>query len=163
MDDATYPSPPHGGGPAEPAGACLCFRCGGKVFAIRVLEVDRVFAAGRVDIVPDAPPFLLGLKDVEDLGAVPVMDLAARLGVPHPSTDAQIVMLTVQGRPVGIAVDRVTQVVTPEPDRVRSEADPRLRSDGILAHVELDGRLVPILDATALVGRWSGADAGVGT
>ena len=126
----------------------LLFEVAGKAFAVDLALVDRVIEASDAVRTPRRPPFVDGV--VEDRGRyLAVFNLRRRFGLPEPPrSHAAIVLL--RGLDVdpliGLAVDRVLQVVTVATDailtppprvfgiRADDYADPRAGAPGLHGH-----------------------------
>jgi len=155
--------PPNGVGiPAEGVGTgdarqFVIFHVDDEMFAVPLSEVQEIIRMPALVSVPMSPTALEGLANLR--GAVlPVIRLRHVFGmgdVEHD--DATRVVVLDQGRPVGLVVDRVANVVTVEADRIEA-------SDAIQGTVDTelltgmikgeDGRsMVMILDAAKVVAR----------
>lgn len=161
MDDATNLGDSDRGAVAG-TGTFVTFDLGGQRLAVDVIGVREIL--DRLDILtlPDASPECLGVVDNRG-ESVPVMDLAARLGLgasADTGDDRRIIVFDTPdaggGGPLGIVADRVLDVckiegtsIEPPPEHVGGPAG-RASVRG-LARVE--NRLVVLLDiATALRG-----------
>jgi purine-binding chemotaxis protein CheW len=95
----------------------LTFRMAGETYALDVRHVSEVIRYERVTVVPSAPPHVRGVMNLRG-GAVPVVDLACRFGLPpaEPSRWTCVVMAEVPAGggttlAVGLMVDAVQHVV----------------------------------------------------
>ena len=95
----------------------LTLGLGQETFGIDIRHVREILDMREVAVLPQAPPFLLGLTDVRGRG-VPVVDLRLKLGLPSVAATAatRIVILDVPidgpQRAVGFVADRVIAVAT---------------------------------------------------
>ena len=87
----------------------MTFRCGGQDFAFDILQVQRILRYEAPSPLPDAPDFLEGVLPYEG-GAVPVVDLRKRLGLPATVTEeTRVMVLELDGHRVGVVVDAVAR------------------------------------------------------
>lgn len=148
-------------GPARPAGAgggdafqIVVFHVGEHAFAFNIFQVQRIVRYERPAAVPQAPPFLEGVLQIER-AVVPVIDLRKRFELPHAEIgpDTRIMVVEADGGAVGAVVDRVSEVlrvpvdaVTPPPPVVRG-----LAAAYIQGIVTLPSRTVVLLHAGRLL------------
>ena len=89
----------------------LLFRCGGQVLAVEAGVVREIIAASEPTRIPGAPSAVLGLVNVRGT-LVPVVDAAQAVGLGGTPRRATLVIVERHGRPVGLAVDEVLDLVT---------------------------------------------------
>jgi purine-binding chemotaxis protein CheW len=131
----------------------VVFRIAGQHLALNIFQVERILRYEKPEPLPQAPDFLEGMLPYAR-GAVPIVDLRKRLGVPAPiRDDTRIVILEWDQGRVGIVVDAVLEVkrvtasqITPPPPIVRG-----LAAEFISGIVTLSGRAIVILAATKLL------------
>ena len=131
----------------------VTFRCGGHDFAFDILQLQRILRYEVPSPLPDAPDFLEGVLSYEG-GAVPVVDLRKRLGLPATVTEeTRVMLLELDGHRVGIVVDAAREVVRVDSTTI-SAPPPMVRGlaaryiAGILAQPE---RTLVILNAQRLL------------
>ncbi|GAA0308247.1 chemotaxis protein CheW [Rhodovulum strictum] len=136
----------------------VTFFMGKECFALpmdRVLEIIRVPQVVQVPLTPSGFEGLANLR-----GAIlPIMDLRRTVGLePRPVDDASRTIVVDCGRPVGLIVDRVSQVVGFALDRIETpEANATFAAGGIEGLLDgvvkdADGvGLIQILDASRAV------------
>jgi purine-binding chemotaxis protein CheW len=94
---------------------------------------------------------------------VPILDLAARLGLPAAENEAgdsgKIVILDTDGGQIGVIVDNVDEVLTVSVDQI--DAVPAA-GDAIEAIAKIGDRLVVLLDAANLSAGQRGAERRAG-
>jgi len=73
--------------------------------------VREIIAAQDATRIPGAPSAVLGLVNVRGT-LVPVVDTSAAIGLPVSQGTASLVLIERNGRPVGLAVDEVLDLVT---------------------------------------------------
>jgi purine-binding chemotaxis protein CheW len=105
----------------------LRLAAGGQALVVAIDAVHEILEVGRLTRVPQSPPFLRGVMNLRG-AVVPVIDLAARFGLP-PSTLARrsaIVVVEAQGDELqpqvvaGLLVDAVYEVLDYAPDSLEA-------------------------------------------
>ncbi len=131
----------------------VTFRCGGHDFAFDILQLQRILRYEAPSPLPDAPDFLEGVLSHEG-GAVPVVDLRKRLGLPAGITEeTRVMLLEIDGHRVGVVVDAAREVVRVDSTTI-SAPPPMVRGlaaryiAGILAQPH---RTIVILNAQRLL------------
>jgi len=135
----------------------VIFHVADEMFAVPLAEVQEIIRMPEVVHVPLSPGALEGLANLRGI-VLPVIRLRQIFGmnaVEHD--DSTRVVILDQGRPVGLVVDRVANVVTVENDRIEAvdaisgTIDTDLMTGMIKAS---DGKaMVMILDAGKVVAR----------
>lgn len=89
----------------------VCFELAGQHYGLPILQVQEVLNDADIEPVPGADADVLGVINLRG-AIVSVLDLRRRLHLPVRASDPQtrIVVLEHGGEPVGLRVDRVTQV-----------------------------------------------------
>jgi purine-binding chemotaxis protein CheW len=108
--------------PGEARAQVACFCVGDGEYALDIMRIKEIINPVRITAVPRAPAFIEGI--IELRGAyLPVIDLRKRFGLePTPLTrEGKYVIVGLEGRIVGLVVDRVIDVRRIDPDQV-SEA-----------------------------------------
>ena len=127
----------------------VTFRLGTDAFAAEVSSVDRVLRYAEPKSVPDLPEWIEGV--IEHRGTVtPVVDMRARIGLPHlePTSATRVLVLNTSKGSIGAIVDVVAEVASvPE----GSVAPPPPLFRGLAAHfvrgiAKVGEQLVVILD-----------------
>jgi purine-binding chemotaxis protein CheW len=135
----------------------VIFHVADEMFAVPLAEVQEIIRMPEVVHVPLSPGALEGLANLRGT-VLPVIRLRQIFGMSSVDhDDATRVVILDQGRPVGLVVDRVANVVTVENDRIeavdaiRGTIDTDLMTGMIKAG---DGTsMVMILDAGKVVAR----------
>ncbi len=111
----------------------LLFRCGEQVLALEAGAVREILAAGEPTRIPGANPAVLGLVNVRGT-LVPVVDAAQAVGLSGSPQRSTLVIVDRHGRPVGLAVDEVLDLVTVSAASLDDRASlPGVRSDLVRA------------------------------
>jgi len=127
---------------------------GGHEFAFNIFQVQRILRYERPAAVPEAPPFLEGVLQVEGT-VIPVIDLRKRFELPHAPLggETRTMIIEADGAVLGAVVDAVVEVlrvsadmVAPPPPVVRGLAATYVQ--GIIA---LPSRTVVMLHAGRLL------------
>ncbi len=135
----------------------LRFAVGAQELALELHRLEEIVEPGRITRAPGAPPWLLGALNLRGQ-ALPVLDLAIKLGLPAEATDALRPAVLVfrpgaQAPRLGVRVSGVLGFV--EIDERAIAPAPRFGGalpPGLLAGlVSIDGRFVPWLDLAAAV------------
>jgi purine-binding chemotaxis protein CheW len=105
------PAPSHALPEDEAATRWVCFELGGCRYGIEILRVVEVLADAEIEPVPGAAPWLLGVCNLRGR-IITVFDPSLRLPL---ETDVQrtsgcLIVVEAAGEPIGLRVDRVTQV-----------------------------------------------------
>lgn len=96
------------------------FVVGDVAYAVPISAVKEIVNPLPLTELPHAPAAVAGVADHRG-EVVPVVDLRARFGVP-PADDtlrSKWILVDVEGRIVGLAVDRVTEVFGTEGEKLR--------------------------------------------
>jgi purine-binding chemotaxis protein CheW len=139
----------------------IAFCIGEQEFAVDIMAVREIRGWSPATPLPQTPVYLRGVINLR--GAVlPIMDLAARLGLPVNALSARsvIVVVKVGERLVGLLVDAVSDIISIKEDQVQATPDvacDRVRSfvkglisieTRMVSEIALD-RLMPELEAAA--------------
>jgi purine-binding chemotaxis protein CheW len=103
----------------------LVFHLAGEEYAISILSVKEIMGYEIVTRVPNTPPFIRGVINLRG-SVVPVIDLAARLGLPEtPLTNRTCIViaeleLEAEKLPMGLICDDVSEVLDLLPGDIES-------------------------------------------
>jgi purine-binding chemotaxis protein CheW len=127
------------------------FVVGDVLYAVGIGSVREIVNPAPLTELPHAPPTVAGVMDHRG-EVVPVIDLRVRFHLPpaHDPRRAKLILIDVEGRTIGLAVDRVTDVfgtggaeILPAPTLGQGD-DER----GIVGVTKYEGTLVFVLDVT---------------
>lgn len=106
-------------GPVSTSLQFVTFGVGGEMFAVPLARVHEIIRYPDVVRAPLGPPSLEGLGNLRGT-VLPILSLRRMLGVEYVDhNDAtRVVVFNDGGRPVGLVVDRMANVVTVEPDHI---------------------------------------------
>jgi len=150
---------PPGGSEGAETGArqFVIFFVRGETFAVPLSEVQEIIRMPEVVRLPLSPPSLEGLANLRGT-VLPILNLRRIFSFEEcPHDDATRVVVLDQGRPIGLVVDRMANVVTVEGDQIETAATIRSTVDtdlltGMIKNVAGQA-MVMILDAGQLVSR----------
>lgn len=138
----------------------LTFLMGEDEYGISILRVREIAEYRTLTPVPTTPAWMRGVMNLRGT-VVPVIDLAARLGMAATAVSRRtclvIVEMDADGERVVLAVmvDAVSRVVDVAPDDIQEPPPFGLGIDCVPGLVRVDQRLIVLLDLTAIL---SGAD-----
>lgn len=95
------------------SGKWATFMLAGEMFALEVQDVQEVLMYQPLTPVPLAPPHIVGLLNLRGQ-ILPAIDLRRRLGFPPRDAakdGGNLLVLNVEGKPVGVVVDEIGDVV----------------------------------------------------
>lgn len=134
----------------------VAFRVGEGEFGLDVMSVREIRGWTPATPVPGAPAYVRGVVNLR--GAVlPILDLAARFGLPpvEPGARHVTIVARVGGQTIGLLVDAVSDILSvPE---AAIQPTPEAASEGVRALVRgllaVDGRMIGIIALDRLLPR----------
>ena len=123
----------------------ITFRIGEQEFAVDIMSVREIRGWSPATPLPQTPEYMRGVINLR--GAVlPIMDLAARLGLTINEISARsvIVVVNVGERQIGLLVDAVSDILTITPDAIQPPPDiacDRVRSF-VKGLISFEGRMI---------------------
>ena len=95
----------------DPEKSLVGFVVGNVPYAVPISAVREIVNPLRLTELPHAPSAIIGVADHRG-EVVPVVDLRTRFGLPPASEEGRTkwILVDVEGRSVGLVVDRVTEV-----------------------------------------------------
>ena len=128
----------------------VVFLLGDDEFAFPITRVQEIIRHSEPREIASDVPWIRGVHSLRGK-IVPVCDLAARLGLAsQPCETAKIVIVETEAGTAGVIVDEVREVLTIDPSQI--DPAPSAGTDVIEGILNLDGRLVLLLDPDRLVG-----------
>jgi purine-binding chemotaxis protein CheW len=126
----------------------MAFRIGAQEFCVDIVSVREIRGWTPATILPHSPPFVRGVINLR--GAVlPIVDLAARLGLAftQPTSRHVIIVAQVGRQIVGLLVDGVSEILTVTPEMIQPTPDvasevARTFVRGVLA---IDQRMISLI------------------
>lgn len=102
----------------------ISFRIGAQEFCVDIMAVREIRGWTAATALPQSPAFVRGVINLR--GAVlPIMDLAARLGLPVNALSARSVIIVVKvgERLMGLLVDAVSDIISIGADQMQQTPD----------------------------------------
>ncbi len=126
----------------------IAFRVGRQEFCIDVMKVREIRCWAVATVLPRAPRYVRGVINLR--GAVlPIVDLAARLGLPGSEPTARNVIIVVQiaQQQIGLLVDAVSDILTADEKSIQPAPD--VASELVRSFVKgllpVDGRMISLI------------------
>ena len=126
----------------------IAFRIGQQEFCVDIMSVREIRGWVPATPLPRSPPFVRGVINLR--GAVlPILDLAARLGLqpPEPTARHVIIVAQVGSQVIGVLVDAVSDIITVDESTI--QPPPELASDRVRAFVQgllaIESRMVSLI------------------
>ena len=127
----------------------LTFRAGAQDFCIDIMMVREIRGWTPATLLPHAPPFVLGVINLHG-AVVPVVDLAARLGLPPAEPDARhmIVIAVIGAQTVGFLVNAVSDIIGIRPSQVQPTPDVTSAAAGAFIEgvIVTEDRMLRVID-----------------
>jgi purine-binding chemotaxis protein CheW len=97
----------------------LTCKLGDETYAVDILQVQEIREVNEVTRVPHVAPFVRGVINLRG-AIVPIVDLGLMFGFPEPSklAGASAIVLSVDGRLVGLVVSSVSDVLALADDEI---------------------------------------------
>jgi purine-binding chemotaxis protein CheW len=146
---------------SDPRKSLVGFVVGEVSYAVPIVDVQEIVTPLPLTELPHSPDAVAGVTDHRG-HVIPIVDLRARFGLSTLSDRARSkwILIRVEGRILGLAVDRVTDVfgtggveIRPAPTLGGGE-DAR----GILGVTNYEGGLVFVLDVSSFAGLIGGLE-----
>lgn len=99
--------------PPEKGHELVAFRAGAQEFCVDIMSVREIRGWAPATALPHAPSFVRGIINLRGT-VLPIVDLAARLGLPsvEPTSRHVIIVVQVDRQIVGLLVDAVSDILT---------------------------------------------------
>jgi purine-binding chemotaxis protein CheW len=90
-----------------------CFRLGDDKYALDIMRIKEIIRPQKLATLPKAPSFVEGVLNLRG-SVIPIIDLRKRFDMPSLEIDQsrRLLIVTIAGRMLGIAVDEVTEVIS---------------------------------------------------
>jgi purine-binding chemotaxis protein CheW len=139
----------------------VSFGLGGGRYCVPVEQVLQILRLEGLIEIPKPPPFVIGVLNLRG-DIIPVVSLRARLELPpekppKPGTDTRkrrVVIARVNGRPYGLDVDEVREIVEIEEGGISTDATSVLggRADFLLGIAKREEGVYLVLDLARVLG-----------
>lgn len=138
----------------EDALELVAFRVGKQEYCVNIMSVREIRGWTKETTLPLAPHFIRGVINLRG-SVVPIVDLAARLGLDPVERSARHVIIITQigTQAVGLVVDAVSDILTILSDKIQPTPDVSCETAkgfvrGVLA---LEERMISLLDLDAVL------------
>lgn len=147
-------------------GQLVLFQLCGEHYGVEISRVQEIIRMQHITQVPGSPSYVMGVLNLRGR-VVPVLDLRRRFGLPGSVdlTSGRIVVATLNGQIVGMAVDSVTEVLRFTPEMVEKPSDlvTTVETGYLKGILRVDGRLIIFVDIDLVLSdtqRVDGANVG---
>lgn len=129
---------------------------GGQGFCIPITQIREIRRWTQVTALPQADAAVLGVMNLRG-AVIPIIDLAARLGIGASSNGQRsvIVVVTVGTRVMGLLVESVSEILTAASESIRP--NPMTRKDSvansIVGLLSFEDTMLRVLDLDSLFGQ----------
>ncbi|THH38474.1 chemotaxis protein CheW [Aliishimia ponticola] len=134
----------------------LTFKLGNQEYALDIMSVREIRGWTKTTPMPHAPAFMRGVINLRGT-VLPVIDLAARLGLPPTETTERNVIIVVKCNDcmTGLLVDAVSDIIALSADDMQPPPD--VTNDGgantIRALSLIDERMIRILELESVIAK----------
>ncbi len=134
----------------------LTFKLGQQEYALDIMSVREIRGWTKTTPMPHAPAFMRGVINLRGT-VLPVMDLAARLGLPPAETTERNVIIVVKCNEfmTGLLVDAVSDIIALSADDMQPPPDVGgdTASNTIRALSLIDERMIRILQLETVIAK----------
>ena len=132
----------------------VSFEAGDEQYAVDIMKVREIKGWTEVTNLPNQPDHVRGVLNLR--GAVlPIIDLACRLGGGFTNVTERhvIVIVSMEGRQVGLLVDAVSDILTVPDDKIQPVPETDVREDSrvLSGFLTDEDQLVAMLDLDRLL------------
>lgn len=136
-----------------PSDQFVVSRIGAQAYALPIAAVREIVRVPEITPVPQSPDFVAGVINLRGR-IIPVIDMRKRLQQPAANSPKnRILVLSRDGKPIGVLVDSASEVIKLEPSQI--EPAPKLFGDSTETYVtgvaKDHGRILVLLDAERLL------------
>lgn len=132
----------------------VALTAGDQLFCIEIRQILELRRWSPVTALPHSQPDVLGVINLRG-AVIPIIDLAARFGLPAIERNARnvIVIVSVEDRTVGLLVQSVSEILTVNADDIQETPD--VQSDetrrSVVGVFASEDDLIRILDLSAVM------------
>jgi len=140
----------------------LTFKLGNQEYALDIMSVREIRGWTKTTPMPHAPTFMRGVINLRGT-VLPVMDLAARLGLSPTETTERNVIIVVKYNEVmtGLLVDAVSDIIALSADELQPPPDvgSEVGQNTIRALSLKDERMIRVLELGSIISKSESAAA----
>ena len=138
----------------QPGERFLCFSLGEQEYGMPLTAVKQVIAMPKFRPIPDAPSYFVGLTNLRGK-VIATLDLAKKFSIQSkPTNDRATIILNAGAQNIGVVVDAVNQVLTPNHRDLspRPDCDPNVRTDYIISVYRRENSIILLIDIVTVLG-----------
>ncbi|MEM5467983.1 chemotaxis protein CheW [Celeribacter marinus] len=132
----------------------LSFRVGGQDYSVDIMSVREIRGSAKATSLPHAPAFVKGVINLRGT-VLPIIDLAARLGLENEGDNDRNVIIVVDlgGRTAGLMVDAVSDILAIPNEDLQAPPEVSIDDSGtfVSALTVVDNRMIRVLDLDAVM------------
>ncbi|MBN7795811.1 chemotaxis protein CheW [Parahaliea mediterranea] len=132
----------------------LVFSLGSEEYAIDILKVQEIRGYENVTRIANAPDFIKGVANLRGV-IVPIVDLRIKFRLDNVEYNEQtvVIVVSIEGRIVGIVVDGVSDVMSLKPDQIKPapEFGVSMPVDYLSGLGNLEDRMLVLVDIEKLL------------
>jgi purine-binding chemotaxis protein CheW len=132
----------------------ISFTLGAEEYGLELLRVKEVIRMRQITWLPKAPSCIKGIINLRG-DVIPIVDLRDRFGLESAEQTAltRVIVVEVEGRPVGMVVDSASQVVRLPADQI--DPPPPMvgkTAEGFITGVgKMEGKLILTIDSDRIL------------
>lgn len=134
----------------------VAFRTAGQDFCFDIMKVREIRGWTVATVLPHAPSYVLGVINLRG-SVVPIVDLAARLGLPtSPPTERHVIIIAViDTRVIGLLVEAVSDILGVSSEAVQPTPDVASEStrNFISGVIPKDDKMIRLIDIEKILPR----------
>ncbi|MBC3932489.1 chemotaxis protein CheW [Undibacterium curvum] len=134
---------------ANPCLEFLSFTLGNEEYGIDIQRVQELRGYEAVTRIANAPDFMKGVMNLRGV-IVPIIDMRMKFSLGSPVYDqfTVVIIITIQGQTLGMAVDSVSDVITLTQDQIRPapEMGSSIDADFLIGLAPLEDRMLILMD-----------------
>ncbi|MCP4045225.1 MAG: purine-binding chemotaxis protein CheW [Gammaproteobacteria bacterium] len=98
----------------------VTFRIGDQEFCVEMVSTRELRGWTPATALPNSPEYLVGVINLRG-NILPILDLAARLGLPASTQDDRhvVIVVRINDKQFGILVDAVSDIISVGPEEIR--------------------------------------------
>jgi purine-binding chemotaxis protein CheW len=132
----------------------LCFTLGAQEYGIPLSAVKQVIGIPEFTPIPEAPSYFVGITNLRGK-VIATLDLAKKFSIANkPTNDRATIILNSGDQNIGVIVDSVNHVVTPDHKDLspRPDCDPNIRTEYIISVYRRDNNMILLIDIANALG-----------